>query len=67
MTERQHDKSRLWVALKVLYGLREVPRLFQEYLAEVLTRHGWIRYKTDPMVFRHTSRALISVFANDWL
>ncbi len=35
MTERLHDKTRIWVALKALYGLRQAPRLSQEHLAAV--------------------------------
>jgi hypothetical protein len=35
MTERLHDKTRLWVALKAQYGLRK-HRAFQEHLAEVV-------------------------------
>eukprot|EP00972_Heterocapsa_arctica_P028507 4193622-Heterocapsa_arctica.AAC.1 len=60
MTERRQDKSRLWVAQKALYGLREAPRLFQEHLAATVAKHGWTRCKTDPMVFRHVSGALMS-------
>jgi hypothetical protein len=41
------------VALKASYRTRV--RLFQETPAEVVTRHGWTRCKTDPWWCRHTS------------
>ena len=33
----------------------------------MVSRHGWTRCKTDPMVFWHASGALMSVFADDLL
>ena len=37
----------LWKLHKALYGLRESPRLFQEYMAKKLSEHGFIRSIAD--------------------
>ena len=58
----------LWMASKALYGLRESPRLFQEWLSETVGRHGWQRMKLDPMLYFHAETgAIMSVWADDML
>eukprot|EP00972_Heterocapsa_arctica_P040889 6025982-Heterocapsa_arctica.AAC.1 len=61
------EKDKLWVAQKALYGLRESPRRFQEHFSATVTKHGWNRLKTDPMLFLHESGAMMNVFADDLL
>eukprot|EP00972_Heterocapsa_arctica_P108811 16021761-Heterocapsa_arctica.AAC.1 len=59
------EKCRYWMAQRALYGLRESPRLFQEHFSSTVARFGWTRLRTDPMLYKHTSGALMSVFADD--
>jgi hypothetical protein len=60
--------GRLWRLRKALYGLREAPRLFQEFLAATLIRHGFTRLVADPQLYEHnTTGALVSIFADDIL
>ena len=61
------EEGVLWKVKKALYGLRESPRLFQEFLSDVAENHGWVRLRTDPQLFCHASGALMSVFADDIL
>ena len=61
------EEGTFWQVLKALYGLRESPRLFQEYLGDVAANHGWVRLRTDPQLYVHASGALMSVFADDIL
>ena len=38
---------------KALYGLRQSPRLFQEFLAEAFTALGWKRCVVEPQLYFH--------------
>ena len=61
------EEGSFWQVLEALYGLRESPRLFQEYLGDVAANHGWVRLRSDPTLYCHASGALMSVFADDIL
>eukprot|EP00972_Heterocapsa_arctica_P067129 9907549-Heterocapsa_arctica.AAC.1 len=61
------EDTRYWMAQRALYGLREAPRLFQEHLSSTVSKHGWTRLRTAPMLYIHKKGALMSVFADDML
>jgi hypothetical protein len=54
----------LWHALRVVYGYREGPRLFQEHVAATLEKRGTRRMKGDACMFRFKS-CLIVVHVDD--
>jgi len=56
-----------WRLKKALYGLRESPRLWGEYLAEQLGNLGWHRVRSEPQLFVHSSLALLVAHVDDFL
>ena len=46
---------------KSLYGLRDAPKIWQQHIAEVLTRAGFRESPTTVGVFRHEERCLVLV------
>ena len=48
---RRHGQ--VWRLHKALYGLRQSPRLFQEFLAEALAASGWKRCVVEPQLYFH--------------
>ncbi|CAE8693048.1 unnamed protein product, partial [Polarella glacialis] len=50
-TERKPGK--VWKLAKALYGLRQSPQLFQQFLADQLAHLGWRRLITEPQLFVH--------------
>eukprot|EP00972_Heterocapsa_arctica_P053718 7913185-Heterocapsa_arctica.AAC.1 len=61
------EDTHYWMAQRALYGLREAPRRFQENLNSTVSKHGWTRLRTDPMLYIPDYGALIRVFADDML
>ena len=43
----------VWKLFKALYGLRQAPRLFQEFLAASLLKLGWTRCIVEPQLYIH--------------
>jgi len=58
----------VWKLNKALYGLRESPKLFGEFLADVLVKHmGGKRLDSEPQVFVMDNGAHLAVHADDLL
>ena len=60
-------KGYVWKLNKAVYGLRQAPRLFQEFLARELEKVGWMRLLADPQFFVHPDGAMLSIHADDLL
>ena len=56
----------IWRLRKALYGLRQSPRLFQEFLAEALGQPGWVRCVVEPQLWFHLrTGAMLTAHADD--
>ena len=56
----------IWRLKKALYGLRQSPRLFQEFLAEALGQPGWVRCVVEPQLWFHLrTGAMLTAHADD--
>ncbi|CAE8581665.1 unnamed protein product [Polarella glacialis] len=65
-TERKPGK--VWKLAKALYGLRQSPQLFQQFLADELAHLGWRRLITEPQLFVHEpTGAMATIHADDML
>ncbi|CAE8598018.1 unnamed protein product, partial [Polarella glacialis] len=65
-TERKPGK--VWKLAKALYGLRQSPQLFQQFLADQLAHLGWRRLITEPQLFVHEpTGAMATIHADDML
>ena len=47
------NKNILWRLKKAMYGLRSSPKAWQDHLASVLQRLGYIRLTSEPNVLKH--------------
>ena len=62
----QQDK--IWRLKKAMYGLRNSPSAWQDYLAEVLQKLSFVRLKSEPSVYTNATRACyIMVYVDDLL
>ena len=53
---------------KAMYGLRSSPKAWQDYLAEVLQKLGFVRLKSEPNVYTNATRdCYIMVYVDDLL
>lgn len=65
--------KKLWLLLKMLYGLREAPRFFQQWLRQQLISIGFVPLQLDPQLYAlrdkktNEIQALLTVFADDIL
>ena len=50
-----------------MYGLRQAPRLFQEFFARELEKIGWVRLQADPQFFVHPDGTMPGTRADDLL
>ena len=67
-TEDDYKTGELWRLIKALYGLRQAPRLFQEWLALALMEIGFRRLRSDAQCYvKHPWQALLTVHADDIL
>ena len=58
--------GKVWRLCKALYGLREAPKLFGEFLVEVLEeKMGCHRLRSDPQVFVAANGTHLAVYADD--
>ena len=57
----------VWKLNKAVYGLRQAPRLFREFLARELEKTGWVRLLADPQFFVHPDGAMLIIHADDLL
>lgn len=59
----------LWRLKKVLYGLRQAPKFFQEFSSETLESLGWRRLKAEPQLWAHDNYdgALLLAHVDDLL
>ena len=62
----QQDK--IWQLKKAMYGLRSLPKAWQDYLAEVLQKLSFVRLKSEPNVYTNATRdCYIMVYVDDLL
>ena len=56
----------VWKLRKALYGLREAPRLFNEFLAKRIDAMGFARSRVEPQLYWHrSSRSWMLIHADD--
>ena len=60
----QQDK--LWRLKKAMYGLRSSPKAWQDYLAEVLQKLGFVRLKSEPNVYTNAARDCYIITSATW-
>eukprot|EP00438_Fugacium_kawagutii_P035748 Skav229342 [mRNA] locus=scaffold2596:309131:310621:- [translate_table: standard] len=67
-SEFYQNKNILWRLKKAMYGLRSSPKAWQDHLASVLQRLGYIRLISEPNVFKHPDGiAYIMCYVDDLL
>eukprot|EP00438_Fugacium_kawagutii_P020509 Skav212686 [mRNA] locus=scaffold1930:133681:135171:+ [translate_table: standard] len=67
-SEFYSNKNILWRLKKAMYGLRSSPKAWQDHLASVLQRLGYIRLTSEPNVFKHPDGiAYIMCYVDDLL
>ena len=49
----EQDPDVVYLCLRAIYGLRKSPAYFQEWFAEQLVNHEWVRCVADPCLFCH--------------
>eukprot|EP00438_Fugacium_kawagutii_P005573 Skav228719 [mRNA] locus=scaffold1830:163434:164903:- [translate_table: standard] len=48
----------LWKLRRALYGLRNAPRLWQDHFASVMQSNNFVRCKSDPNLYVHSTKKL---------
>ena len=54
-----HQAGTCWQLQRALYGLRQAPRLFQEWLSDQFAELGLVRCKADPSLFVASNGSLV--------
>ena len=61
----EHGNKVMWLMHKAIYGLRQSPRIFQEFVAEALCEQGWTRLIADAQLYQHKLGSLMMIHADD--
>ena len=62
----EEAKEFTWDLKKALYGLRRSPKLWTDFLRNILSKHGWRNLKSDPGLYKHHKlNAILLVHVDD--
>ena len=64
---RENEEGEIWRAEAAVYGLRQSPRWFQEWLADQLIARGFRRLTSDAQVFLREDEVTLYIHADDML